>query len=437
MEPNSVALRQNTSVTFTLPLEAASHTLTHTRFVKSHTLCCLLAATGGLRAATLNLDAIPVYVRNHNYSLAAARCKIAEARGRHDQVGRLSNPEIETEFKHARAFDEGALSLTFTQKFPLTARLRLEKSVAAAEVIAAEAEVAEVERQLIAQAQSWAVQLLALANRRALSLQQIENARKLAEFATKGVRAGEISPLDAGQARMEAAQLTLELRQIEADGTKVAGELKPLLGLSAAEPLAIKGSLPSPSIPQTISEPEQKRPDYRAAQLAVQGAEHEIALEKARRYEDVSAGLFLSGERVEDRPDGLKNDAMIGFRFTIPLPLWNKNEGAVQEKLAKRDRAKIEMTALANAIGNEAAATRKELAELAELLSEIETQLLPQAAEQLSRAEATYRNGQTDLLSVLRARDQQIKLESARLNALRDFHLVRIRFEAATGKHTP
>jgi cobalt-zinc-cadmium efflux system outer membrane protein len=38
---------------------------------------------------------------------------------------------------------------------------------------------------------------------------------------------------------------------------------------------------------------------------------------------------------------------------------------------------------------------------------------------------------------VLRAQEQRLQLESAALNAERDFHLARIRYEAATGAHLP
>ena len=63
--------------------------------------------------------------------------------------------------------------------------------------------------------------------------------------------------------------------------------------------------------------------------------------------------------------------------------------------------------------------------------------LLPLVIEQTSKLEKAYESGQTDLLTVLRARDQRLQLEAAALDAVRDFHLARIRYEAATGKHAP
>ena len=46
-------------------------------------------------------------------------------------------------------------------------------------------------------------------------------------------------------------------------------------------------------------------------------------------------------------------------------------------------------------------------------------------------------SGQTDLLTVLRAGEQRLQLEASALDAERDFHLARIRYEAATAQHAP
>ena len=63
--------------------------------------------------------------------------------------------------------------------------------------------------------------------------------------------------------------------------------------------------------------------------------------------------------------------------------------------------------------------------------SAYEAKLIPLANEQSELAEGAYRNGQGDLQSVLRAREQQLELSASRVEALRNFHHARIRFEAA------
>jgi cobalt-zinc-cadmium efflux system outer membrane protein len=74
------------------------------------------------------------------------------------------------------------------------------------------------------------------------------------------------------------------------------------------------------------------------------------------------------------------------------------------------------------------------MAEWLKMLREITDTLLPLAAEQASQAETAYRDGFTDLQAVLRAREQQLQLASSRIEALRNFHVARVRFEAAIAK---
>jgi cobalt-zinc-cadmium efflux system outer membrane protein len=73
----------------------------------------------------------------------------------------------------------------------------------------------------------------------------------------------------------------------------------------------------------------------------------------------------------------------------------------------------------------------------ADLAMETRNNLLPLVIEQTAKLEKAYESGQADLLTVLRAREQRLQLETAALDAERDFHLARIRYEAAIGKHAP
>ena len=122
------------------------------------------------------------------------------------------------------------------------------------------------------------------------------------------------------------------------------------------------------------------------------------------------------------------------LRFNIALPLWNKNEGAIQEAEAKKTRKEKEAVALGRGIRLEAEAARAEMEEWAKMIGEINGTLLPLADEQTKLAEAAYRNAQGEIQSVLRSREKRLQLAAARLDALREFHLARVRHETALAK---
>ncbi len=384
-------------------------------------------------AAIVSLTSVGDRIRAQNPDLAAARLRIQEALGRMNQSGRLANPELETSLEHNPGFREGKFEVGFSQRFPVTGRLRLEKDVSLTELKAAEAEVREVERQITGKAREAVVKILATRQRRELLGEQSDVSSEFAKFLSEIAAKGEGSALDAGQAKLEAASLTMEMRQLDAAEAALSGELKPLLGMRPGEALNVGGILPEPALPAAAADPS-RRPDFQAATLDALAAAQSVALEQARRYDDVEGGLFAAAERTEDAPDGYDSEAIIGLRFKIPLPLWNKNEGAIQEAQAKQQRKELEATALSRNIRLEAEAARNEMEEWAKMISEINETLLPLAKEQSAFAETTFRNGQGEIQSVLRSREKRLQLAAARLDALREFHLARIRHETASGK---
>ncbi len=404
------------------------------RFIRF--LSLFLISTAAHSAAVIRLDDVPRRVLQHNPDLRAARLRIDEARGRVMQAGRLSNPAAGFELKHDPRFAEGSLGVSLDQKFPLTARLRLEKALSEKAVAAAELEVRNAERGRIAEAQTLAVKLLSLDEQRALRQKQSALAGELAGFISKRADKGEMSALDASQAQLDTQRIQQQGRQLETERIVVVGQLKPLLGLGAANALSVTGALPPPA-KASASSNIARRPDYQLSRLREESAQTEIDLAMARKWEDVSAGIFLEGERMEDAPDGLTRTGFLGLRFSLPLPFWNKNQGEVQEKSAGAQRAALETKALVSEIENEAAAARSEMKAHARLAAETRDKLLPLVVQQSDRLQKAYEQGQADLLTVLRVREQNLALEASILDSLRDYHLARIRYEAATGRHAP
>jgi cobalt-zinc-cadmium efflux system outer membrane protein len=389
-----------------------------------------LAAEAGV---VVSLASIGDRVRAQNPDLAAARLRIREALGRMNQSGRLANPELEAGFEHDPRMRQRSFEIGFTQRFPITGRLDLEKQVTLTEYKASEAEVREVERRIIAEAREAVVNVLSIRQRRELLDEQAGLASEFAGVLAAAAEKGEGSALDAGQAKLEAAGLAVEMRQLDAAETAVVGAVKPLLGILPGEPLHVGGTLPEPALPDAGVDPA-RRPDFQAAVLGARAAGEGVALEQARRYDDIEAGLFAAAERTEDVPEGYDKEALVGLRFKIPLPLWNKNEGAIEEAEARKERKELETVALGRSIRLEAEAARAEMAEWAKLLDELGGTLVPLADQQSAAAEDAFRKGQGELQAVFRSRGKRMELSSARLDALREFHLARVRYEAAIGQ---
>ncbi|MGV3531129.1 MAG: TolC family protein, partial [Chthoniobacteraceae bacterium] len=289
------------------------------------------ASSAFSRTVTIGLEDAGAHALRHNPVLSAARFRIEEARGRLQQAGRLANPEVGTDLTQNFRTPERSFEIGFTQRFPITARLRLEKVVTRAELAAAEQEVRDEERKVIAQVRNAVVKLLGIASVQALRDTQLANSREITEFTRKRVETAEASVTDATLVELEARQLEAEILLLSVERATLQGELRPLLGLEASDDIVVPGGLPSLTPVPGAGVNVDARPDLQAARATAEAARSAVALERARKWDDIGVGLAGQSEYSEDAPEGFERDEFFGLRFSLPLPLWNDNSGRVRE----------------------------------------------------------------------------------------------------------
>lgn len=382
---------------------------------------------------TVSLESIAGQVLSSNPELAAARIRLREAEGRWRQSGVRDNPELETEFEHDPKLSEWRADIGVSLRFPLTDRLARAKAASQALLQAAAEEIREQERVLAAAGRESVIDILALRAQREGLIRQQTVVRELAAHLGGLAEKGEASPLDAGQARIEAAALDAGARRLDAQETQAEGRLMILLGCAPEEMLMVEGALPpteNNAAPVKTGVPAA----VAAKRLEAVAAREDVAVETSRRTGDLTAGVFVSGARSEDAPDGYEQEWMTGFRLGIPLPLLDRNEGAIASARAAAERIEREADALAGRFQIEAATARAEMERWAALVAEMDQTHLPATVEQGRLAESAYRTGQVDLQTVLRLREKELQLQAARLDALREHHLARVRRDAASGQ---
>jgi cobalt-zinc-cadmium efflux system outer membrane protein len=382
-----------------------------------------LASASGI---TLTPDDAVEHALKHNPALAAVRLGIEEARGRLQDSGRLSNPEFEVEWNRTLKSAESGSRLSLTQRFPVAGRLRLQKAVSRAQLAAAELEVREAERKLAVDVRVLAVKLIAMREQRDLRSRQLANAKELTEFLRRSAEAGEGALTDASQAELETRLMEIEKLQIAAEEASLLTEFRLLLGAAPGESLNVVGTLAAPPL-AVVGDAAGQRPDVLAAKSRVDAARFAVNEERARRVEDIGVGLSFSQERTVDDPNPLQTDRILGFRVSVPLPLWNRNEGRIREASAAAARAEKEVeVALASARG-EMDSAKQALDACSNLFTALDATALPQAAQLEEQVRSGYLAGQTPLSEVLRTRARHLEIRRQRLDVLRDYHLARIR----------
>jgi cobalt-zinc-cadmium efflux system outer membrane protein len=393
------------------------------------------AAMAGAETLSLPMEALPGRVSTHHYGLRVARAAIEEAKARLEGAGRLPNPRAGVDWRPQSRLNPGTAVFSVEQAFPVTRRLSLEKKLGAQQVAAAVLEVRDVERRLIAEARTMAVQLLALEARRALAVEQVKLSEAVAAAAGKRAEKGEGAGTDAAQAELDAVRAALEVSRLEGEMTVQSERLKPAVGVGPADRLVLAGRLGEP-VAVAEGGAWVGRPDYQLARARSDAAATSVALAKARKWDDWSAGLTGGPEYQRINGDA-QTTGFAGVRLSVPLPFWNRNEGEIAAAGAQALRAREELAALGVEIAAEAATARREMETLAATAGRLTRTLLPAAAEQTAKLEKSWQAGEVPFAVFLRAREQQLEMQAMGLDLRRDYHLARIRFEAATAIPRP
>ncbi len=402
-------------------------------FLPAFPILALTIVANGVMAADFTPESAAAYALQNNADLASARLGVDQAKARLLGSGLRRNPEIESEIRPNLAGREFSFSVGFSQRFPLTDRLRLEKAVSAGGVTLAENEVAGATRDLANGVRAVTLKIQALQERQGILTKQEKAARDLAASMAKTAAAGETPPLETAQLELEVSQITIMAMQLNAERASLTGALRPLLGCPPGVPIRITGSLPSPALPASSAINPSRHPSYQIALSKAEMARRSIELAKASRWEDLTVGVGYERSHQNDDPTGLGRDNLAILRFSLPLPFKKQSAGAIAESIATADRSTMEATAAAALIRAEAAGAFDEMKTLLAIHQQTTRQLLPQANELENRLTGLQKNGQAALPDVLRARQQRLAFESAALDAKRDFHLARLRYVAASG----
>lgn len=387
----------------------------------------------GSDSVILSLDSIPAEVMSRNPDLITARWTIESARSRVLQSGRLSNPILQTTYQDNAQTSERVIGFGLQQAFPVTARLRLEKSVARHQILEAEAEVSAVALQRIETALELGVHLLGNQLRQEVLNDQLRLAEELADFLKQQSKQGESSPLDATHASLLVGELKQEMRPLKLRGKLLKSELRGLLGYTPSAHLVMAGTLALMDLPTASEIQFEKLPEIQLLLRQMHTAEEMLKLERTRRVEDFKLGLVHQWSREEDVPIGIEAERQYGLQLSVPLPFWNKNQGQIGEVMAELNRLETSVEARKLVLINQVDAAYTAMVEHLAAYREIAEQLLPGRKAYQIELEASYRQGLIPFESLIKARERMLELRFSETEALISFHASRVKYLSATG----
>ncbi len=373
-----------------------------------------------------------------NRDLQAARFSIDVARGGLLQAGRLENPELELDYADDFAFGsegERGGSLGFTQSFPVTARLAREKDLASRHVAIAEAEVRDFVRNLVAEVQRAFYSVRALNEQLGVNRQLVASVRAVEDATTRRLEAAEASPAEVSLLRIERLRLEQDAQRLIRERDVAAAALTRLLGREAPAGVTPVGELdpgrsPSPPGARDVG----GRPDLEAARQEIERADADRSLARAQVWEDWTLGLGYERERqVFDAPIGGKRDSFLSLGVTVPLPLWNRQQGRIAAADAELRRSRRSRDALVLRIEEEILAAKARVRTLRSSVDAYAEDILPEATRSQELFERGYRQGLVGIAELLQAQRQYNESRAFYFDLLGDLRQGAIELEAARG----
>ena len=394
-------------------------------------------------AAGLTLPQLIEIAIGNNKELRAARQVEAQAHARLVQAGLLPNPRLETATNSTGPFNYGGeytASAGFSQQFPIAGRIARQKDVARVDIDLALEEIREAELKLAGEVASAFYRVLALNRQISVRDQLMAADRKLLAVSRNRFKAGEVSELDVNAAQLELQRLDQEGLSLTSDRTKQLGELNQLLGRPAYGPLLLDDSLPAMNVlPNLAAQQRQaleRRPELRSAILAERRARADQGLARAERWEDWTVGLGAERSRIAvDGQPRQASDSAVALTLSIPLPLWNQNQGRIAEAGSKRTQAEMRAAALELSIRNEVESLMAELVRLRQILVNYQRSMLATSKKNIMIAQEAYSKGQIAIVEVVQAERQYGELNISYLNVLDQYLQALGKLHAATADY--
>ncbi len=392
--------------------------------------------------AALSLQQLISMAIQHNKNLTAAKYNVSIAKARLIQAGLFPNPTLELAHSNDRLFNnegEYATSVGFSQDFPIAGRIGRQKKVARIDIVIAKAEIRNAERQLAGEVAASYYQILIIDRRIAQLNRFIQATKKLSQVAAKRHQAAEVSEIDRNTTQLEWQGLVQQRRVLQSLRITEVAKLNELLGRWAQSPLTLKEKLPPMTLRISLARAEQQafmlRPDLKALMLTFNRANAGKVLAKAQRWADWTVGVGVEQSRLAiDGAPPQRNERELALSLSVPLPLFNRNQGRILEASAVGTQALVQIKALRLRIQTEVVSAYTTLKRLLPLLHQSERSLLPLGQRNFRIAAKAYRSGQMSLFEVVQVQRQQNDLQLAYLNTLDQYLQAWVRFKMAIGE---
>lgn len=386
----------------------------------------LAAATGD----TLPLTLAEVQRRTlaQNPAFLAERQEFDIARGQLTQARVYTfNPELEFEAPGAGSAGVlGEYEARLTQEVEWAGQRGLRISAARSGLNRAEFVVRNAARQTLADASIAFYSALAAQQRLEVARQLSQLNQQLLEATRIQAREGELSSMEANLAEIEAGRARARVLAAQREATSARLELQRLAGIHPEQEIQLLDALPDPQLPPTLN-PDSlvtlalaRRPDLAARTTAVDQAEALTRLARREAIPNLRIGVIaerealaggLAGAPGSPVPADRYESPRIGLAVSLPVPLFDRNQGRVAERAAQADQARLSRSATELAVRTQVTDAYRGYIAASEEARVYEQDVLQPARSNQELLETAFRAGKVNLPTLLLLRNQLLDAE--------------------------
>ncbi|MBO1248400.1 TolC family protein [Comamonas denitrificans] len=352
-----------------------------------------------------------------NPEVAAAKRQWEATEGQVLQGRSRPNPELAYSLEDTR-------SKTRTQSWQLNLPVELGGKRAARTKAAektreqAQAQLAELQATVRANVAAAYFDVLTAQERLVLARDSAALAKSSTDTVSKRVAAGKVSPVEESKARVAEAGVRVELAQAASEQRNALSRLFALLGRIDAPYTVLDGKAENlPSVPSLadLQPLISSAPGVVLARIEVDRRKALTALEQSKRVPDVTVSVGMQRSNETQRN-------VLLFGVSVPLPIFDRNQGNLLEALKLEDKARDELQAASVRLHSEVAQGQERLSTITAEVQSLQQDVLPGAKSAYDAATIGFENGKFNFLEVLDAQRTYFTAKSQYLKALGEAH---------------
>lgn len=346
-----------------------------------------------------------------NPELAVATREVDANEGVIRQAGIIRNPELATSVEDTRR-DTRTTTVQINQPLELGGKRSARITAAERGRDVAMAELKAKQAEIRASVIAALYEVMSAQERLRLAQASAELAKQATTAASKRVTAGKISPVDETRARVAESGVRIELAQAESELATARNRLAASWGAKQARFDRVDGGVNDlPVVPEwsALAARVAASPGLLRARAEVDRRQALARVERTRQIPDITVSFGAKRDGALGR-----NQAIVGL--SIPLPLFDRNQGNLQEATSRAYKAQDELAATEVRLQSELSQSFERLRTARQQAELFQTEILPGAQSAYDAAAKGFEFGKFGFLDVL---DAQRTLFQSRLQYLR------------------